>query len=82
MTPRGAAIYYRRLTKAPVRPFPLGLRMVAGNSHAVRPQSQQVTYWDCAVFKENFYAPRQTAERCPLERHPRTARSTRTSSCT
>jgi hypothetical protein len=58
-TPRAAAIYYRRVTTAPVRPFPLGLRMVAGNSHAVRPQSQQITYWDCAVFKENFYAPRE-----------------------
>jgi uncharacterized protein DUF1996 len=58
ITPRGAAIYYRRLTTAPVRPFPPGLRMVAGNSHAVRPQSQQITYWDCGVFKENFYAPR------------------------
>jgi Domain of unknown function (DUF1996) len=58
--PRSAAIYYRRLTTAKVRPFPAGLRMVAGNSHAVSPQSRSVTYWDCAVFKENFYAPRET----------------------
>ena len=58
VVPRGAAAYYRRLTAAPVRPFPSGLRMVAGNSHAVRAQSTRVTYWDCAVFKETFYGPR------------------------
>jgi hypothetical protein len=58
--PRAAAIYYRRLTKAPVRPFPAGLRMVAGNSKALRPQSPRVTSWDCAVFKENFYSTRMT----------------------
>jgi hypothetical protein len=57
--PRSAAIYYRRLTAAPVRAFPPGLRMVAGNSHAYRPQSPRITYWDCAVFKENFYGPRR-----------------------
>ncbi len=60
VTPSAAAIYYRRLTTAPVRPFPAGLRMVAGNSKAVHPQSTRVTSWDCAVFKENFYAPRST----------------------
>ena len=60
VTPRAAAIYYRRLTIARVRPFPPGLRMVAGNSYAFQPQSRRVTSWDCAVFKENFYAPRTT----------------------
>jgi len=59
VTPSGAAIYYRRLTAAPVRAFPEGLRMVAGDSRAYRPQSRRVTYWDCAVLKENFYGPRR-----------------------
>jgi hypothetical protein len=59
VTPTGAAIYYRRLTTSPVRVFPKGLRMVAGDSRAYRPQSRRVTYWDCAVLKENFYGPRR-----------------------
>src|SRR5690242_7660160 len=53
--PTTAQIYYRRLTRARVRPFPFGLRMVAGNSHAVRPQSTAITYWDCSLLKTTFY---------------------------
>ena len=60
VTPRTATIYYRRLTNAPVHAFPPGLRMVAGNSHAWRPQSPAVTRWDCAVLKEIFYGTRST----------------------
>src|SRR6266545_1824384 len=30
--PRGATIYYRRRTLAPVRPFPAGFKMIAGSS--------------------------------------------------
>jgi hypothetical protein len=57
VTPVKAVVYYRRLTTAPVRPFPLGLRMVAGNSHAFRRQSAAITYWDCSLLKTTFYAP-------------------------
>jgi uncharacterized protein DUF1996 len=57
VTPITATIYYRRLTLAPVRPFPPGLRMVAGDSHAVAPQSMAVTYWDCSLLKTQFYGP-------------------------
>src|SRR4029079_2839318 len=32
VAPVKAAVYYRRLTTAPVQPFPAGLRMVAGNA--------------------------------------------------
>jgi hypothetical protein len=60
VAPRAATIYYRRLTTAPVRAFPPGLRMVAGNSRAWRPQSRRVTHWDCAVLKESFYGTRMT----------------------
>jgi hypothetical protein len=60
VTPRSATIYYRRLTVAPAKPFPPGLRMIAGDSHAARPQSPAITHWDCAVFKENFYGTRKT----------------------
>jgi hypothetical protein len=57
LPPAMATIYYRRLTIAPVRPFPPGLKMVAGDSHALRPQSHAVTYWDCGLIKTTFYAP-------------------------
>jgi hypothetical protein len=46
-TPTVAVAYYRRLTTAPVKPFPAGLQIVAGNSKATRPQSLLATYWDC-----------------------------------
>jgi hypothetical protein len=56
--PLGATIYYRRLTTVPVRPFPPGLRMVAGNSHAVSSQPLRVTYWDCGLVKTTLYGLR------------------------
>jgi hypothetical protein len=61
VVPDEATIYYRRLTTAPVQAFPQGLRMIAGNSHAVLPQSQRITYWACSVLKESFYGPRQSS---------------------
>jgi hypothetical protein len=63
--PESATIYYRRLTLAPVRPFPPGLRMVAGNSHAVAPQPRRITSWSCSVVKENFYGPLRRAGAAP-----------------
>ena len=57
LAPVKAVVYYRRLTTAPVRPFPAGLRMVAGDSHATAPQSPSITYWDCSLLKTTFYAP-------------------------
>jgi len=47
VTPTTAIAYYRRLVRAPLRPFPAGLQIVAGNSHATAPQRLNVTYWDC-----------------------------------
>ena len=46
-TPTTAIAYYRRLVRTPLRPFPAGLQIVAGNSHATAPQRLNVTYWDC-----------------------------------
>lgn len=31
-----------------VRPYPLGLRMIAGDAHATKPQSTLITHWSCA----------------------------------
>jgi hypothetical protein len=49
VAPRGATIYYRRRTLEPVRPFPAGLKMIAGNSRATAPQDLRVTYWNCGA---------------------------------
>jgi Domain of unknown function (DUF1996) len=45
--PTIAIAYYRRLVRTPLRPFPAGIQIVAGNSHATAPQRIYVTYWDC-----------------------------------
>ena len=47
VTPAAAIAYYRRLVRTPLKPFPAGIQIVAGNSHATQPQSLAVTYWDC-----------------------------------
>jgi Domain of unknown function (DUF1996) len=47
--PRGATIYYRRRTLESLRPFPAGLKMIAGNSRATAPQDLRVTYWNCGA---------------------------------
>ena len=49
VTPAGATIYYRRRTIAPTRPFPAGLEIVAGNSHATALQDPRITFWNCGV---------------------------------
>jgi hypothetical protein len=45
--PLGAIAYYLRGTFGRVRPFPAGLKVVAGNAAAQTPQSRRVTYWSC-----------------------------------
>jgi hypothetical protein len=47
--PRGATIYYRRRTLDPVRPFPPGLKMIAGQASATSPQDLRVTFWNCGA---------------------------------
>ena len=47
VAPRGALVYYIRRTIEPVRAFPAGLEMIAGNAAARSAQSQRVTYWSC-----------------------------------
>ena len=32
-----------------MRPFPSGIRFIAGNSHAVRPQRARIVYWACGA---------------------------------
>ena len=46
--PRGALVYYVRRTFEAVRPFPAGLKMIAGNAAARAAQDRGVTSWSCS----------------------------------
>jgi hypothetical protein len=65
VTPRGATIYYRRRVTDHVQPFPQGLKMIAGESHSMMPQSLRVTFWNCGA--EIMVPPSSTAPACPDE---------------
>ena len=45
--PAKAQVYYVLRGYSEMRPFPAGLRMIAGDAHAARPQSSRVTFWAC-----------------------------------
>jgi hypothetical protein len=45
--PEKAQFYYVLRGYGQMHPFPPGLRIVAGDASAVRPQSMRVTYWAC-----------------------------------
>ena len=49
VVPAAASAYYRRDTIENVKPFPPGLRMIAGSSVATTPQPLSVTRWDCGI---------------------------------
>src|ERR1044071_9656604 len=49
VTPVEADVYYRRSTLARVKPFPAGLKIVAGNAFATKPQSVHVVFWNCST---------------------------------
>src|SRR5262249_44195871 len=49
VVPAGATIYYRRQTLAATQPFPAGLEIVAGNSHATAPQDLRIVSWNCGI---------------------------------
>ena len=66
VAPRGATIYYRRRTTDHVQPFPQGLKMIAGDSHSMTPQSLRVAFWNCGV--QTMIPPSSTAPACPDER--------------
>jgi hypothetical protein len=51
--PVEADVYYRRSTLARVRPFPPGLKIVAGNSLARKPQNLHVVFWNCSTEPTN-----------------------------
>jgi hypothetical protein len=61
--PLGVTIYYRRRTVAPLRAFPEGLRMIAGDARATSPQARRVTFWNCGVTAG--VAPSSEPPDCP-----------------
>jgi hypothetical protein len=59
-------VYYRRAGggRGPgVQPFPVGLRMIAGNAKATSDQSLPVVQWDCGVRPGRPARPRDPARR-------------------
>ena len=61
--PLGATIYYRRRTLDPVRAFPPGFKMIAGDAHAIAPQDLRVTFWNCGAAAG--IRPSSTVPTCP-----------------
>jgi Domain of unknown function (DUF1996) len=61
--PLGATIYYRRRTLDPVRAFPPGLKMIAGDAKATAPQDRRVTFWNCGA--STGMPPSATVPTCP-----------------
>ena len=49
VAPRYAVAYYVRRSVDLVRPFPPGLKMIAGNAAARAPQDARVTFWSCGA---------------------------------
>ncbi len=66
VVPAGATIYYRRHTLAATQPFPAGLEIVAGNSHATVPQDLRIVFWNCGVI--GGVAPSTAPPTCPNAR--------------
>jgi hypothetical protein len=55
--PIKAAIYYRtRVDGGRVQPFPLGLMLIAGDSHATAPQSTENVYYNCHDGPDTHHA--------------------------
>jgi hypothetical protein len=74
VAPLDAQVYYRRRTVRPVRPFPPGLEMIAGDAYAKSPQSRRMVSWSCGDL--GGVAPRSTVPTCPSARGAKSLRLT------
>ena len=63
VAPVGATVYYRRHTLQQVQSFPSGLKIIAGDAHAVSAQPLQITFWNCGP--EAGVKPQSTVPTCP-----------------
>jgi Domain of unknown function (DUF1996) len=67
--PAKGQFYYNLRGYDRMRAFPAGLRMIAGNAHARRPQSKRVVYWTCGGSGGVRTPPSRTVPaRCPAVR--------------
>jgi hypothetical protein len=67
--PAKGQFYYNLRGYDQLRPFPAGLKMIAGNAHAHHPQSMRVVYWTCGGSSGVRLAPSSTAPTsCPIVR--------------
>jgi Domain of unknown function (DUF1996) len=62
--PAKGQFYYVLRGFSQMRAFPPGLRMVAGDAHARRPQSTRVAYWACGGRAGVRTAPSRTVPSC------------------
>jgi hypothetical protein len=66
--PAKAQVYYVLRGFGQMRAFPAGLRMIAGDAHAVRPQSIRVTFWACGGSAVRTKAVSRVPASCPIIR--------------
>jgi Domain of unknown function (DUF1996) len=66
--PAKGQLYYNLRGFGEMRPFPAGLKMIAGNADAGRPQPMRVTYWTCGGSGGVRSAPSSTAPTCSVIR--------------
>jgi hypothetical protein len=66
--PAKGQFYYVMRGFEEMRAFPAGLKMIAGNAHARRPQSTRVTYWACGGRGGARTAPSSTVPTCGVLR--------------
>jgi hypothetical protein len=69
--PDEAEIYYRRNTLARVRAFPAGLKVVAGDSKSLKPQSKHIVFWNCSSETSGASVPIPTCPTPTLHVHVR-----------
>jgi uncharacterized protein DUF1996 len=62
--PSGAIAYYTLRQFTRTQPYPPGLKMVAGDAHATRPQSLGATWWNCGPGG-GAPARSEPPDRCP-----------------
>lgn len=56
ITPEKAAIYYRtQVDGGVVQPFPAGLELIAGDSHATGPQPIDIVYYNCHEGRDQHH---------------------------
>jgi hypothetical protein len=66
--PAKAQIYYVLRGTTEMRAFPPGLRIVAGDAHASRPQNPAVVYWACGGHALRTKPSPTAPARCPVLR--------------